>query len=92
MRARHVALLAAFVATAAIAACTLNPQPLPPSDFSGRDSADASAAKDSGSFSTDPETPPTADAGATNANDEAGTDGGDASDDGGDAGPDADAG
>ena len=36
MRVRHVGLLAALATVAAFAACTLNPQPLPPrDDFNG---------------------------------------------------------
>ena len=100
MHLRKLALLAGLAAAGAFAACTLNPQPLPPSDenssFGG---GDASARTDSGSFANDPETPaPSQDASAPPPTDgDGGTggeggDGGDAGSDGGDAGSDADAG
>lgn len=96
MHLRKLALLAGLAAAGAFAACTLNPQPLPPSDDNSSFGAgDASTRTDSGSFSNDPETPgPIQDGGAPVPNDGeggAGGDGGDAGSDGGDAGSDADA-
>ena len=93
MRLRKLALLAGLTAAGAFAACTLNPQPLPPSDDnSSFGAADASTRTDSGSFATNPETPtPSQDAGAPLPNDgDGGTggeggEGGDAGSDGGDA-------
>ena len=99
MHLRKLALLAGLAAAGAFAACTLNPQPLPPSDDNSSFGAgDASTRTDSGSFGNDPETPaPSQDAGAplpTDGDGGTGGDGGDgdAGSDGGDAGPDADAG
>ena len=64
MRHRTV-LLAGFaaIAAAAIVACTLNPQPLPPEGFSNASDSDA-AAHDSGRFGGDPAVSPQ-DAGGT---------------------------
>jgi hypothetical protein len=65
MRRRHAVLLAALSTVAAIAACTLNPQPLPPADFAGAATdSDASPRSDGGSFGTGPESPGTSDAAA----------------------------
>jgi len=99
MRLRHVGVLAALATVAAFAACTLNPQPLPPrDDFNGEStSADAAAVRsDSGAFGSSPEVPGPEDAGggtpsadADGASDDAG-DGG--SDEAGDAATDADGG
>lgn len=96
MRGRHVGLLAAVAAVAGFAACTLNPQPLPPrDDFSGESSfADSGASSDSGSFSTSPKAPPSEDAanGTPNLDADAASDAGDGgSDDGGDASDASDA-
>jgi hypothetical protein len=95
-RSRWLAIVVAFAATGAFVACTLNPQPLPPSDeASNFGDSDASSRADAGSFSP---TPPAEDAGALNDNEGGvptgdasdGGDGGDAGDgDGGDAAPDA---
>ncbi len=74
--------LAAGAAVAAFAACTLNPQPLPPGDdFNGASSlADAGVrSPDSGAFGGGPEVP--ADAGTANPNSD--SDGGDEAGDGG---------
>ena len=99
MRRRHVGLLAALSAVAAFAACTLNPQPLPPRDDFGGESTgvDASAKADSGSFGTSPEVPGPLDDAATNpvpnGDMEAGSEAGDGGlDEAGDAATDADAG
>ncbi|HSO35267.1 MAG TPA: hypothetical protein VLT33_22215 [Labilithrix sp.] len=84
MRRRTLALAAiAGGLAAALVACTLNPQPLPPSDFSSAEDSDASTRKDSGSFGDEPPAP-SADAAG-------GGDGGQVSDDGGDAGDAGDA-
>lgn len=88
---RLALVLVVVAVAAAFAACTLNPQPLPPGDDSERGQAtggaDASTRLDAGT--TGPLNPPpsTSDAGA-NADHEGGADGGDAGDagDGGDAG------
>ena len=101
MRRRHAGLLAALSASAvaAFAACTLNPQPLPPRDEFGGESAFADAStRDSGSFGSTPEVPGSssdAGTGTQNTDSEGGApapgDGGDGGDGGlGDAG-DADA-
>lgn len=91
MHLRKVALLAAFGVAGAFAACTLNPQPLPPSDEASSFGDDASNRSDSGSF-TGPDTP-NSDAAATPPPDnEGGTgnvDGGDGGSDAGDGGSDA---
>ncbi|MEA2750892.1 MAG: hypothetical protein QOI41_5035 [Myxococcales bacterium] len=96
MRRRHAVLLAALSTVAAIAACTLNPQPLPPADFANAATdSDASPRSDSGSFGTGPESPGTTDAAAGTPSadaDGAVDDGGDGGlGDGGDAGDAADA-
>jgi len=95
MHLRKLALLAALSVTGAFVACTLNPQPLPPSDNEAT-FGDASARSDGGAaFTPGPETPPTQDASPPPLNDgEAGGggDGGDAGDDGGDGGDGGDAG
>jgi len=100
MRLRHVGLLAALGTVAAFAACTLNPQPLPPrDDLNGESTSnDAGARSDAGGFGAGPENPGTADAGTatpsadSDGGSEAGDDGGDGgADDGGDA-SDADGG
>ena len=96
MRGRHVGLLAAVAAVAGFAACTLNPQPLPPrDDFSGESSfADGGASSDSGGFSTSPQVPGPEDAasGTPNLDADGGSDAGDAGDDGSsDAGDASDA-
>jgi len=83
---RRTLVLAALAGglTAAVAACTLNPQPLPPSDFASADDNDASTRADGGSLGG--ETPaPSADAsadpdGGRQADGDAGDGGGDASD------------
>ncbi len=82
---RRTLVLAALAGglTAAVAACTLNPQPLPPSDFASVDDNDASTRADGGSLGG--ETPaPSADASADPADRDGGReadcDGGDASD------------
>ena len=62
---RRTLVLAALVGglTSAVVACTLNPQPLPPSDFASADDNDASTRADGGSLGG--ETPaPSADASA----------------------------
>ena len=62
---RRTLVLAALAGglTAAVAACTLNPQPLPPSDFASAEDNDASTRADGGSLGG--ETPaPSADASA----------------------------
>ncbi len=86
---RRTLVLAALAGglTAAVVACTLNPQPLPPSDFASADDNDASTRADGGSLGG--ETPaPSADASA----DPADRDGGHQADcDGGDASTDGDA-
>ena len=100
MHLRKLSLLAALAAAGAFVACTLNPQPLPPSDENAAfGDSDASTRSDSGSFTADPETPPpNQDAGAPAPNGEGGLDGdggsegGDGGSEGGDAGGDADAG
>jgi hypothetical protein len=100
MQLRKLALLASLATAGAFAACTLNPQPLPPSDLDNQATFGDASTRSDGSFTGDPETPPAEDAGAIPANVEGGVDGGgdgdggDAGDggDGGDAGPDADAG
>jgi hypothetical protein len=80
MRRLRVLLGVSLAAGAAVVACTLNPQPLPPSDFgSSNDGSDASA--DAGQFGVTP--PATADAGGTGNDREGGAS---------DAAPDADAG
>ena len=86
LQTRHAFVLAALAA--AIAACTLNPQPLPPGDLAGvGGGSDASTRAEGGSFDSDPETPPSvSDAGANSDSDsDTGGDGGDAGD-GGDGG------
>ena len=83
---RRAIVLAALAGgiTAAVVACTLNPQPLPPSDFSSDNDSDASTSTDGGFSGTTPE--PNADAAA-------GGDGGRLDDtDGGDAGDGGDGG
>jgi hypothetical protein len=94
MRRLRLLLGASLTATAAVVACTLNPQPLPPSDFSPGYASDDASAKDGGQFAP-------SDAGATGNDREGGAsdaappnaDAGDAGDaDVGDAGPDADGG
>lgn len=89
-RARQLALLAVLGTAGAFAACTLNPQPLPPSDLDNEATfGDASTSTDAGSFNNPaPETPPAQDAG-TGAVDGEGGAGGDAGDGGGDGGLDA---
>jgi len=94
MRVRRVALVAALASVAAFAACTLNPQPLPPrDDFSGESTgADAGQRADASGFGSVPEVPPAADAGTGTPNlDDDGGDGGDRTDggDGGDGSTDA---
>jgi hypothetical protein len=100
MRFRHVgapralAVLAVLAILAAFAACTLNPQPLPPRDeFSGGTDSDASAKADAGAFGNGPQTPGTSDAGTgtPSADSDGGDGGGDDGGDGGDGGSDADA-
>jgi hypothetical protein len=54
-------LLAALATAAAFAACTLNPQPLPPSDNERAQAGDNDASfggSDSGAVTTTPEVPP----------------------------------
>jgi len=83
---RHALILASLAAAAAFAACTLNPQPLPPNGDATNAAAggpDAAQTADAGGFGEqDPETPaPLSDAGANADNDAAdGGDAGDASD------------
>ena len=96
MHRRKLALFAALSVASAFVACTLNPQPLPPSELSpGADASRGTA--DAGSFNGN-EDPlvPAADAGAPVPMDgdggDGGSDGGDGGSDGGDAGADADAG
>ena len=93
MRFRHVFILASLGAMAAFAACTLNPQPLPPGDDRNQaTNADASAKSDSGGFGIDPEAPPNPqDAAPGSADAQSDGDGGDAGD-GGDGSADADSG
>ena len=95
MRRRHALLLAALSAgaVAAIAACTLNPQPLPPRDEFGGESALADAStRDGGTFGTGPENPGVADAAVGTPSADADADGGaDEAGDGGDSGDAADA-
>ncbi len=87
MHLRKLVLLATLAAAGAFAACTLNPQPLPPSDEnSSFGPGDASTRSDAGAFNNDPETPPGEDAGSPAPNGEGGTDGSDGGDGGGDAG------
>ena len=88
---RHAFFVAVVVAAAGFAACTLNPQPLPPDDdnraSAGGDSGQTRS--DAGEFGQDPETPlppPQADAGV-NLDSEGGVPSGDA----GDAGDSGDA-
>jgi hypothetical protein len=89
MKVRHAAALAVLAAAAAFAACTLNPQPLPPGDGDNEATfSDAGRSNvDAGGFTTGPENPaPTlADAGVGAADGEGGADAGD------DGGSDADA-
>jgi hypothetical protein len=98
MRLRHVGLLAALATVAAFAACTLNPQPLPPrDDFNGEStSADGGVRSDSGAFGSSPQVPGPEDAasGTPNADAEGGSDdaGDGGSGDAGDAATDADGG
>lgn len=105
MRLRRPLVLAALCALAAVAACTLNPQPLPPGDDHFGGAADEDAGSSFGTFAdsgrNDKQSEPTpepSDAGAgipeggTDATPGTETDGGDAGEDGGDAGADADAG
>jgi hypothetical protein len=80
MRRLRVLLGASLAAGAAVVACTLNPQPLPPSDF-GSSSEGNDASADAGQFGVTP--PATADAGGTGNDREGGAS---------DAAPDADAG
>jgi hypothetical protein len=81
MRRLRVLLGVSLAAGAAVVACTLNPQPLPPSDFgSSNDGSDASA-QDGGQFGVTP--PSGTDAGAAGNDREGGAS---------DAAPDADAG
>jgi hypothetical protein len=91
-QSRHAVIAAALAIAAAIAACTLNPQPLPPGGGDATNAAggnDSGTRADAGSFETDPETPaPLSDAG-TNADSDSGDD--DAGD-GGDSGDASDAG
>jgi len=89
MQPRKLALLAALATAGAFAACTLNPQPLPPSDNEASNFGDdASVARsDGGSF--DPETPPNADAGTVPTDGDGGDGGGDGGGDAGDGGGDA---
>ena len=81
MRRTLVLVAMASGLAAAVVACTLNPQPLPPSDFGSTTDSDASTHPDAGSLGGDPV--PNADAAA---------DGGQVrEDDGGDAGDAGDA-
>ena len=100
MRRHHAALLAALAAlsagaVAASAACTLNPQPLPPRDDFAGESAfeDASTAREGGSFGGGPDSPGSADAGTITPAADADSGQNDAGDggDGGDAADAADA-
>ena len=90
-RARAIAALAALACIATFVACTLNPQPLPPSDFNGESAGDSDAGSkaDSSGFGATPEGP-AEDAGTTTptADSDGGDEGGDRADggDGGDAG------
>jgi hypothetical protein len=95
MRRLRLLLGAALTAAVAVVACTLNPQPLPPSDFNPGSASDDASTKDGGQFGA----PTAADAGATGNDREGGAadaatppsaDAGDV--DAGDAAPDADAG
>lgn len=92
MRTRHVLVLASLGALAAVAACTLNPQPLPPGDLDRNAATNADGGRggsqDAGDFGTDPERPQ--DAAAPPPDDQEGgaADGGDAGD-AGDASLDA---
>lgn len=92
---RKLTLLAVLGVAGAFVACTLNPQPLPPRDNEASSFGDqdgSTARSDAGSFGTDPETPPTQDAGAVPLDDgDGGADDGGA-DDGGDAADSGDAG
>lgn len=89
MRHRRTAIVVglATIAAVAVVACTLNPQPLPPSDFASAEDSDASA--DSGRFA-DPT--PSADAGAGNLDADGGADAASDAGDAGDAATDADGG
>lgn len=53
---RRTIVLAALAActTVAVVACTLNPQPLPPSDFASENDADGGTRSDSGSLGGNP--------------------------------------
>ncbi|MDB4933946.1 MAG: hypothetical protein JWP87_918 [Labilithrix sp.] len=91
MRLRHVAALATLAAVGAFAACTLNPQPLPPGGGDNEATfSDAGKSPDAGSLGENPMPPPNlADAGVGAADGEGGADGGDEA---GDGGSDAEAG
>ena len=91
-RVRPVTAAAALAALASIAtfvACTLNPQPLPPSDFNGEStSEDGGSRADASGFGSSPEVPGSAEDAATgtpNLGTDGGDEGGDRTD-GGDAG------
>ncbi len=99
MRARGYLAVATLAAIAAAAACTLNPQPLPPGDEERNAGDEAPSAgfggTDAGMSSETQNPPPDSDAGnGLDGSADGAADGGDAgSDDGGsDAGSDADAG
>jgi hypothetical protein len=77
---------------AAIAACTLNPQPLPPDGEFASENSDASTRGDTGPFSPPPASNSDAGAGGQGDADAVPKDGGDAASDAGDAAPDADGG
>ena len=89
---RRTIVLATLAActTVAVVACTLNPQPLPPSDFASENDADGGTRNDSGGFGGENPTP-SADASASvDAGRQDDGDGGDAGD-AGDAGDGGDA-
>ena len=91
---RKLALLAALGLAGAFVACTLNPQPLPPSDEASSFGDDSGSRSDGGVFGTDPRTPSDA-APVPNDNNEGGAgsgDAGDAGDGGGEAGDAGDGG
>jgi hypothetical protein len=86
---RRTIVLVALAActTAAVVACTLNPQPLPPSDFASENDSDASTRADSGNFGGEDPTPNADGSTGVDAGRQDDSDGGDAGDggDGGDA-------
>lgn len=80
MRLGRPFVLASLAAAAAFAACTLNPQPLPPSDGEATNSRGPDAGVDAGGKFQEPNTPPDelSDAGVGAADGDADADAGDA--------------